>query len=216
MAGSLFLDSQGTNEIGGLGFYYRPLLTSLPKSQCRCSMEVTSCLPAARSKRWSVRNRTSTKSSPTTRWHFSRDFSGTATSAITEDLSISRPATWPRCLWVGTLEQGGGEPAKSRSAFTAPSSREAHAYTSELSEVHIVEAYFEKAAVLRELEFVRSAIETRVTIPVLSHVLLEAVGNELRISATDTELGARSKLTAKVKEEWALVIPGLRFLQIVA
>jgi len=81
--------------------------------------------------------------------------------------------------------------------------------------VHIVEAYFEKATVLKELEFVRSAIETRVTIPVLSHVLLEAVGNELRISATDTELGARSKLPAKVKEEGALVIPGLRFLQIV-
>src|SRR5260221_9759920 len=82
-------------------------------------------------------------------------------------------------------------------------------------DVHIVEAYFEKATVLKELEFVRSAIETRVTIPVLSHVLLEAVGNELRISATDTELGARSKLPAKVKEEGALVIPGLRFLQIV-
>src|SRR6266446_7757905 len=130
MAGSLFLDSQGTNEIGGLGFYYRPLLTSFPKSQCRCSMEVTTCLPAARSKRWSVRNRTSTKSSPTTRWHFSRDFSGTATSAITEDLSTSRLATWPRCLWIGTLEQGGGKPPKKPPVFTASSSREAHPSTS--------------------------------------------------------------------------------------
>ncbi len=83
-----------------------------------------------RSKRWSVRNRTSTKSSPTTPWHFSRDFSGTATSAITEDLSTSRPATWPRCLWIGTLEQGGDKPRKKPPVFTASSSREAHPSTS--------------------------------------------------------------------------------------
>src|SRR5260370_7499556 len=49
----------------------------------------------------------------------------------------------------------------------------------------------------------------------MSHVLLEAVGNELRISAKDTEIGARSKLPAKVQEEGALVTPGLRFWQIV-
>src|SRR5258708_3550937 len=106
MAGSLFLDSQGTNATRGLGVCYQPSLISFLKSQCRCSMEVTTCLPAARSKRWSVRNRTSTKSSPITTWHFSLDFSGTATSAITEDFSTSRPATWPRSLQIGTLEQG--------------------------------------------------------------------------------------------------------------
>src|SRR5260370_31750280 len=126
MAGSLFLDSQGTNATRGLGVCYQLLLISFRKSQCRCSMEVTTCLPVARSKRWSVRNRTSTKSSPTTPWHFSRDFSGTATSAITEDLSTSPPAPWPRCLWIGTLEQGGDHTQTQPPVFTASSSREAH------------------------------------------------------------------------------------------
>ena len=44
--------------------------------------------------------------------------------------------------------------------------------------------FVEKSDLLKELNFVRSAVEKRNTIPVLSHLLLEADGLELKISAT--------------------------------
>jgi DNA polymerase III subunit beta len=73
----------------------------------------------------------------------------------------------------------------------------------------------EKSDLLRELNFVRSAVERRNTIPILSHFLLEADGVELRISATDMEIAARTICPAKVRAKGTAVIPGLRFLDIV-
>jgi DNA polymerase-3 subunit beta len=73
----------------------------------------------------------------------------------------------------------------------------------------------EKQDLLKELTFVRSAVEKRATIPVLSHFLLEADGFELRISATDLEIVARTTCPAKVKAKGAAVVPGLRLLDIV-
>jgi DNA polymerase-3 subunit beta len=75
--------------------------------------------------------------------------------------------------------------------------------------------FVEKSDLLKELNFVRSAVERRNTIPVLSHVLLEADGFELRISATDTEIGARTSCPANVRTKGTAVIPALRFLDIV-
>src|SRR6266850_6159894 len=74
--------------------------------------------------------------------------------------------------------------------------------------------FVEKSDLLKELSFVRSAVERRNTIPVLSHVLLEADGFELRISATDTEIGARTSGPANVRTKGTAVIPALRFLEI--
>lgn len=75
--------------------------------------------------------------------------------------------------------------------------------------------FVEKADLLKELNFVRSAVEKRNTIPILSHFLLEAEGFELKISATDLEIGARTACPAKVRTKGSAVIPGLRFLDIV-
>ena len=75
--------------------------------------------------------------------------------------------------------------------------------------------FVEKQDLLKELIFVRSAVEKRATIPVLSHFLLEAVGFELRISATDLEIAARTACPAKVKTKGSAVVPGLRFLDII-
>ncbi len=72
----------------------------------------------------------------------------------------------------------------------------------------------EKSDLLKELHFVRSAVEKRATIPVLSHFLLEADGFELRISATDLEIVARTTCPAKVKTKGSAVVPGMRFLDI--
>lgn len=75
--------------------------------------------------------------------------------------------------------------------------------------------FAEKSDLLKELNFVRSAVEKRNTIPILSHFLLEAEGFELRITSTDTEITTRTTCQAKVKAKGAAVVPGLRFLEIV-
>jgi len=73
----------------------------------------------------------------------------------------------------------------------------------------------EKSDLLKELAFVRSAVEKRATIPILSHFLLEADGFELKISATDLEVATRTSCAAKVKAKGAAVVPGLRLLDII-
>lgn len=75
--------------------------------------------------------------------------------------------------------------------------------------------FIEKLDLLKAVNFVRSAVEKRNTIPMLSHFLLEAEGFELRITATDLEIAARTTCQAKVRTKGAAVVPGLRFLDIV-
>lgn len=73
----------------------------------------------------------------------------------------------------------------------------------------------ERSDLLKELNFVRNAVERRNTIPILSHFLMEADGFELRISATDLEIAARTICQAKVKAKGSAVLPGLRLLDLV-
>jgi DNA polymerase III subunit beta len=75
--------------------------------------------------------------------------------------------------------------------------------------------FVERSELLKQLNFVRSAVEKRNTIPILSHFLLEAEGSQVRISATDLEIAARTVCQAKVRTKGAAVVPGLRFLDIV-
>lgn len=65
--------------------------------------------------------------------------------------------------------------------------------------------FVEKSDLLMVLNFVRNAVEKRNTIPILSHFLLEAEGFELRITATDLEIAARTTCQAKVKTKGAAV-----------
>jgi DNA polymerase-3 subunit beta len=78
-----------------------------------------------------------------------------------------------------------------------------------------VEFFVEKSELVKDLNFVRGAVEKRSTLPIFSHFLLEADGFELRITATDLEIAARAVCPAKVKTKGAAVIPALRFFDIV-
>lgn len=73
----------------------------------------------------------------------------------------------------------------------------------------------QKSDLLEELELAQGAVEKKGTIPILSHVLLEAADLNLRISATDLELGARSNCPAKVKTAGVATVPARRVLEIV-
>jgi DNA polymerase III subunit beta len=75
--------------------------------------------------------------------------------------------------------------------------------------------FAERSDLVKALAFIRNAVEKRSTIPTLSHFLLEAEGFELRLTATDLEITARTTCQAKVRTKGAAVVLGLRFLEIV-
>ncbi len=65
------------------------------------------------------------------------------------------------------------------------------------------------------LDQVQEAVEKKTTIPILSHVLVEASADGLRMAATDLELGIREFCPAQVKALGSVAAPARRLLEIV-
>ncbi len=65
------------------------------------------------------------------------------------------------------------------------------------------------------LDQIQEAVEKKATVPILSHVLVEASPNGLRLAATDLEIGIRTFCSAQVKAQGSVVAPARRFLEIV-
>lgn len=65
------------------------------------------------------------------------------------------------------------------------------------------------------LQTVSRSISTRTTLPILTGILLEAHKDELRLTATDLEIGIEMTVPAKVKEPGAIVLPARQLLEIV-
>ncbi len=72
-----------------------------------------------------------------------------------------------------------------------------------------------KSQLLKELDLAQGVVEKKTTIPILSNLLLEVMDSNLRISATDLELGVRCVCPAKVTQEGAGTVPAQRLLEIV-
>lgn len=64
------------------------------------------------------------------------------------------------------------------------------------------------------LELLQGAVERKNTIPILSHCLVEAEAQGLRLTATDLEIGVRLFCPAQVKIEGNAAIPARRLLDI--
>ncbi|MEO0411424.1 MAG: DNA polymerase III subunit beta [Pseudomonadota bacterium] len=73
----------------------------------------------------------------------------------------------------------------------------------------------ERSALLRGLGHVQSVVERRNTIPILSNILLEADGNQLRLTATDLELSMVETLQASVSQPGATTLQAVTFYEIV-
>jgi DNA polymerase-3 subunit beta len=69
-----------------------------------------------------------------------------------------------------------------------------------------------KSDLVRELSLSQGVVEKKTTIPILSNVLLEAVGDRLHLTATDLELGIRCSCPARVKKEGAGTVPARKLL----
>lgn len=72
-----------------------------------------------------------------------------------------------------------------------------------------------KANLVRELSFSQGVVEKKTTIPILSNVLIEALGDRIVLTATDLELGIRCSCPAKVKKQGSGTIPARRLLDYV-
>src|SRR5215217_2332650 len=70
-----------------------------------------------------------------------------------------------------------------------------------------MELVVRKTDLLRELQLFQGIVERKNTIPILANVLLEANGTEVKMLATDLEVGLRSKCTATVSKSGSLTLP---------
>ena len=78
-----------------------------------------------------------------------------------------------------------------------------------------MELVVRKTDLLRELQLVQGIVERKNTIPILANVLLEANGSEVKMLATDLEVGLRSKCPATVTKSGALTLPAKKLYEIV-
>lgn len=65
------------------------------------------------------------------------------------------------------------------------------------------------------LDQIQEAVERKSTIPILSHVLVEACANGVKLAATDLEVGIRTFCPAQVRTPGSTAVPARRLLEIV-
>jgi DNA polymerase III subunit beta len=78
-----------------------------------------------------------------------------------------------------------------------------------------MELVVKKNDLLRELQLFQGIVERKNTIPILANVLMEARGNEIRMLATDLEVGLRSRCDAAVEKGGSLTLPAKKLYEIV-
>jgi DNA polymerase-3 subunit beta len=72
-----------------------------------------------------------------------------------------------------------------------------------------------KFDLLEELTLIQGVVERKTTIPILANVLLRAEGGELRIAATDLEIGLKSVCVSKTTVPGSVTLPAKRLYEIV-
>jgi len=78
-----------------------------------------------------------------------------------------------------------------------------------------MELVVRKNDLLRELQLFQGIVERKNTIPILANVLMDAKGAEVKMLATDLEVGLRSKCTATVSKSGSLTLPAKKLYEIV-
>ena len=71
-----------------------------------------------------------------------------------------------------------------------------------------------KDELVSALGVVSRAVSTRTSVQILSGILIEAQGSELRLAATDMELSLRATAAAQIEGDGAIVLPGKTFADI--
>jgi DNA polymerase-3 subunit beta len=71
-----------------------------------------------------------------------------------------------------------------------------------------------KDELVQALGVVSRAVSTRTSVQILSGILLEAAGGELRLAATDMELSLRATVPAQLEGDGSIVLPGKTLVDI--
>jgi DNA polymerase-3 subunit beta len=72
-----------------------------------------------------------------------------------------------------------------------------------------------KFDLLQELTLIQGVVERKTTIPILANVLVRAEGGELRIAATDLDIGLKSVCVSKTTVPGTITLPAKRLYEIV-
>ncbi|MDO8837053.1 MAG: DNA polymerase III subunit beta [Vicinamibacterales bacterium] len=78
-----------------------------------------------------------------------------------------------------------------------------------------MELVVRKSDLLKELQLFQGIVERKNTIPILANILLEASGEEVKLAATDLEVGLRGRCPASVAKAGSLTLPAKKFFEIV-
>ena len=80
-----------------------------------------------------------------------------------------------------------------------------------------MEINIRQTELLKELQLLQGIVERKNTIPILANVLIEAEdgGSEVRLAATDLEVGLRSRCAATVVESGSVTLPARKLYEIV-
>ena len=68
---------------------------------------------------------------------------------------------------------------------------------------------------LKALQAVQNAVPTKNTLPILSNLLMETTGNNVKITATDLDMGISYLLSVKPDAQGSITIPAKKLLDIV-
>jgi DNA polymerase-3 subunit beta len=78
-----------------------------------------------------------------------------------------------------------------------------------------MEFAIDRVAFLNSLGLVQGIVERRNTVPILGHVLLEAEGNNLQLSATDLEVGIRTSVECEASAKGSLTLSARKLFEVV-
>ena len=67
-----------------------------------------------------------------------------------------------------------------------------------------------KEKLLAGLQTVQNVVSTRTTLPILSNVLLQASGGQLRLTTTDLDVGVSGAIEAQIDKEGGTTLPARR------
>lgn len=72
-----------------------------------------------------------------------------------------------------------------------------------------------KEKLLLGLQTVQNVVSTRTTLPILSNVLLQAEGGQVRLTTTDLDVGIRGSIDAQIEKPGATTLPARRLFSII-
>lgn len=72
-----------------------------------------------------------------------------------------------------------------------------------------------KDDLLKGIQVVQNAVSAKNTLPILSHILIEAKKDNIKLTATDLEIGVSVKIDGEVVEEGSITVPAKKFSEIV-